>query len=185
MEYVYGQLPVDPTTSTVVRNTTGQLFAVDDVGFTNPLAFRDLTGVQQTVLRVGPLGVTDEFRIDGYPEVLWKSGDFVVHLWSPRAVLDAAVSAAADAASSDAAAQEALATIRTIIAEQGGLPSAGGGAGGGGNAYVIWGALTPRRNPADGGPLPAEARVIWIADTQPVNMVPGEVDFWANQPGTI
>jgi hypothetical protein len=117
-EFVYAPLPaVDPTTSTVVRNTTGQLYAVTDTTFATPLAFRDLSGVPQAVLRVGPLGITDEFRIDDQPEVLWKSGDYVIHLWSPQGVLDAVTQVLQET-------QDLAAAMQAIIA--------GGGGGGGG-----------------------------------------------------
>lgn len=148
VDYLYPSYPaVDPSTSQVVRNTTGQIYAITDTAFTTPLAFTDLAGVPSTELRVGPLGITDQFRIADHPQVVWKSGVYEILLWSPEAVMNALAGiaaevsragsasltllnqAAAAAAASASAAQAAETQVRTYfdqLGTGGGTPGTGG-----------------------------------------------------------
>lgn len=101
-----GYPAVDPATNQVVTNAVGQVYAVTDTSFTTPLTVTDLTGTPMTLVKVGPLGVTEQFITTDQPEVNWKSGSYVIYLWSPMSMV-AATSSSASAAASSAAAAEA------------------------------------------------------------------------------
>jgi hypothetical protein len=184
--YVYPSFPaIDPITNSPVYNVEGQIFAVSDTTFSNPLPIRDLNDVPMATVSVGPQAITEPFRVDDNPEVVFKSGPYVLSLWSPRSiianselVLAAARSAADSAAASAAAAQ---------LAAQ----SSGGGGGGGldqealnmlfgGNVQdLILRLPVPRLriSATEWEPRPA-CRIAWAIGTEPAPADQGPFDVF-------
>lgn len=119
--YTFGPFPaIDPGQNTVTRNASGMIYAVDDVARATPLTVRDLNDIPMTGVKVGDLGITEEFRVDNYAETIWKSGPFEVHLVSYRGLMDRATQLEASAAASAQAAAASQAAAQA---------AAGGGAG--------------------------------------------------------
>ena len=117
MLYIYAPLPaIDPLTGLPVRNAEGQVYAVDDETFSTPLAITDLNGLAMSSVKVGSQGVTEAFRVEDRPEVLWKSGNYVLHLWPPRALVDSSAASATAASAAQAAAEEAAGDAKDAAA---------------------------------------------------------------------
>lgn len=93
----------------LVASGSGQLFAITDTTFATPLLARDVSGANKTVIAVSGIGQTETFLIDDQPELWWKSGTHVVHLFSVSSMLDAINTSAASAAGSRTAAEIAAA----------------------------------------------------------------------------
>lgn len=135
---------------------SGQLFAISDTTFTTPLVARDVSGANKTVIALSGIGQTETFLIDDHPELWWKSGATVVHLFSISGLLERAEAAAATSATavtaanvSRAAAEAAQAAVTALIAKavltvngafpdvNGNVQIATGGSGGGGILTVM------------------------------------------------
>lgn len=116
-----GYPAVDPSTNQVVRDAVGQVYAVTDTTFSTPLTVTDLSGVPMTSVKVGPLGVTEQFVTTDQPEVNWKSGSFVIYLWSPMSMIEATQSASASAALSASAAEASRQAAIQALAESSGV----------------------------------------------------------------
>lgn len=110
----------------LVPSSEFQVYAVDDVSFTTPLAVTDpSSGVTISPLRSSSIGVLPDFRVAGDPsEVVLKSGSFVTVLmsrfgifteagWDPVLAADAVAAAGVAEAARDAAvvAQEAAEAV--------------------------------------------------------------------------
>lgn len=100
--YVFPSVPaIDPTTGPIF-NTSGQVYAPSDTTFSTPLTVTDLAGAPMTSVSIGEQAITAPFETVDVPIVVWKSGAYILTLWSPQALIDAAEAAAADAAASAA-----------------------------------------------------------------------------------
>jgi hypothetical protein len=77
----------------IVRNTSGQVYAVGDTAFAAPLTVTDLAGIPMTTVDIGDIPITEQFQIDDQPQVVWKSGAYILTLWSPLGLLNEATSA--------------------------------------------------------------------------------------------
>lgn len=107
---------------TLVTGAAGSVYAITDTSFTTPLVVRDLAGLTFSTIEVSGIGQTRTFITDR-PELWWKSGQFVCHLFSVTSMLENTAASAAAAATAATAAQAAAS-----IAELRALP--GGGAAG-------------------------------------------------------
>lgn len=106
--YLFSSVPaVDPVTSTLLRNTAGVIYAAADDTFAAPLPITDATGVPLTEVRVGDLGLTEEFVTQDHGVVRWKSGNYVITLASINGMLSEAVAARDEATAARAAAETA------------------------------------------------------------------------------
>lgn len=155
---------------------TGQLFAITDTSFTTPLVARDVAGASKSVIALSGIGQTETFLIDDHPELWWKSGSVVVHLFSVTGILEnmaaAVASAAASATASNVsraaaeAAQSAVATLMeaAVLSVNGAFPDANGnvqiatGGGGGGSVVSVAGV-----NPDVSGNVPLTAANVGAA----------------------
>lgn len=69
----------DPQTLQLAQNATGQVYAVSDTAFTNPLPTYDLSGLP-VELTSNMLGFLPSFQVEDHVELIWKSGEYVFHL---------------------------------------------------------------------------------------------------------
>lgn len=79
--YTYAHTALfDPNTQRLApAGSEGQLYAVSDTGFTDPLPAFDLTGIPVALI-ANEVGFIPDFQVEGHVEVLWKSGEYVFHL---------------------------------------------------------------------------------------------------------
>lgn len=122
----------------LTRDGSGQLFAITDTAFATPLVARDIAGANKTVIGLSGIGQTETFLIDDHPELWWKSGSTIVHLFSVTGIISAVDAALAAVQASASAALSAAASAETsrIAAEDAVL-----GGGGGGGGAVTWGSI--------------------------------------------
>lgn len=114
--YTFPSYPaLDPTSETLVRGASGQVYDINDTAGTTPLSITDLNGLPLSEVKTTEQGVTAPFRVENKPEVIWRSGPYAIPLSAPKAMRDAA-EAAVVAAQASAAAATSLATgvVRTI-----------------------------------------------------------------------
>jgi hypothetical protein len=120
-----------------------------------------------------PLGVTpvDPIILMSGTPAAWAASPYILPYGMPGVALDLA-------------ANTATIKVGDGVKTWPDLPSIGSGAaaGGGGNTYTIFGSASPRLNPLNGGPIPANASVWWVSDVPPVNMN-NTTDVWFNGPG--
>lgn len=134
--YTFPSYPaLDPTTETLVRGASGQVYDINDTSGTTPLSITDLNGLPLSEVKTTEQGVTDSFRVEDHPEVIWRSGPYAIPLSAPKAMRDAAESAATSAAASaSTAASLAAGVVRfvnnTAPDESGNVTISGGGPGG-------------------------------------------------------
>lgn len=134
--YTFPSYPaLDPTTETLVRGASGQVYDINDTSGTTPLSVTDLNGLPLSEIKTTEQGITDSFRVEDHPEVIWRSGPYVIPLSAPKAMRDAAESAATSAAASaSTAASLAVGVVRfvnnTAPDESGNVTISGGGSGG-------------------------------------------------------
>lgn len=89
----------------LVTAGAGQVFAAPTGG--SPLTVRNTAGSNITTISVSSIGQTEQFEIDDYPELYWRSGGYVVHVFSITSMLAAVAASAAAAAGSASAASAA------------------------------------------------------------------------------
>lgn len=107
--YVYPSMIAFGGDGTVVRSGTGQIYAESDLSGTTPLAITDLNGLSLTEVPINDMGLTLPFRCES-PEVIWRSGPYVVPLSSSKALREAAEQARQDA-------NDALQEVQTFVQE--------------------------------------------------------------------
>jgi len=140
--YIYRPQAAIDSTGELVTSGSGQVFAAPTGG--SPLTVRNSAGVNVTTISVSPIGQTELFEIDDYPELYWRSGGYVVHIFSITSMRTATEAAASSAAAAQAAAEAAASaaaaavedTVRTV---NGVAPDASGNvnvAGGGGSGVL-------------------------------------------------
>lgn len=139
--YIYRPQAAIDASGELVTAGSGQVFAAPTGG--SPLTVRNSAGVNVTTIAVSGIGQTELFEIDDYPELYWRSGGYVVHVFSITSMRTATEAAAAAAATAqiaaEAAASSAAALANTAVKSVNGLTPddagnvnvAGGGAGGG------------------------------------------------------
>lgn len=118
-----GIFAYDPTSGQLVTGGSGQVYATTDTTFSTPLAVKSLSGVTMSSIGTTDIGMLDEFTVADQTTVNWKSGNYVVLLWSP-----AGMQAAVDAA--NAAVQSALASVQSLQTQVLALIQQGGSGGG-------------------------------------------------------
>lgn len=119
MLYTFPPLPaINPEDSTLVPGgAEGLIYAPTDTSFSTPLSLVDLTGVPMASVKVTAAGLTQAFRVDGYPEVVWKSGSYVVPLIATRSLVDEAV-AARQAAEQAASTQGSIQAVTVLTGDE-------------------------------------------------------------------
>lgn len=167
--YTYRPQPAVGADGTLSTDGVGSVYAVTDTGFTTPLTVIASGEVPTTVLQVSPLGLLPGFRIDGHPELIWASGEAVVHIASLTGILEAVESAAADAATSASAATSAAADAADVAAANPAVLPAGGTLGdvlyrGAAERVGQWG---PPPGGGGGGSLPIGYPSSWPATFPP------------------
>ena len=105
--YTYRSQVAIAADGTLATSGVGQVYAIDDTGFTTPLTVGLPGSTVGTGVAVNELFLTQTFTLDDHPEVWWVSGSFVVHLASLTGMIEAAETAAAAAETSAYAAQQA------------------------------------------------------------------------------
>lgn len=139
MPYIYEPKVAVDQYGEVLHSGSGQIYAEDG---TTLLSVTDLSGVPLSAVTIDGIGLTQAF-ISDEPEVLWKSGSYVVPLSSPKGMRLATEAAASAAAAAQIAAQAAAgaADAARIAAEEAaalaGQNGGGGVAAGGGNLFVM------------------------------------------------
>lgn len=99
-----GMVAIDQTTGDLVQSGSGTIHAEDDPTGITALSVTDLNGVPLPSGLVPVTGgMVSPARVDfpGTPVGWWKSGDKLVHIWSPQA-MESATSLSANAAQSSA-----------------------------------------------------------------------------------
>lgn len=104
--YTYGPMVAYSDTGTILRSGSGQVYAEGDTTFSTPLAVTDLAGVPLVTVAIDAQGVTQSFIAD-VPTVIWKSGDYVLPIFSPTGTLAAAQTAAFSAVEAAGSAEQA------------------------------------------------------------------------------
>ena len=105
--YTYRSQVAIASDGTLATSGVGQVYAIDDTGFTTPLTVSLPGDTEGTDVGVNELFLTQTFTIEDHPELWWVSGSFVVHLASLTGAMEAIQSAAAAAEASAFAAQQA------------------------------------------------------------------------------
>lgn len=109
MIYTYRTQAAIDQMGDLVVDGSGQVFAITDAAFTTPLTVQDSAGLSSTTIKVSGIGQTNTFSIEGHPELWWKSGQYIAHIFSITGLLDdSAASAQAATAAADLATQAAL-----------------------------------------------------------------------------
>lgn len=157
MLYTFPPLPaINPQDGTLVPAGQGQIYAPDNLS--TPLTVVDLNGVPMAAVSVSASGLTQAFRVEDHPQVVWVSGSYQVVLVATATLVQIAEDAQAAAEAAQAAAE-----------------AAAGGAGGIGYVQVVTGneARPPQGTVIwlvpPGGPTPT-ARGPW----DPILSVPGD-----------
>lgn len=108
----------DPTMDVTVRDGSGTIYALLDTTFGTPLPVYDRYGSVKSTVNTTNEGQTEEFYVDNYPVVWWKSGSWAFLISSYTGMLAAvqaseasALSAADAALAAQAAAEAALAAM--------------------------------------------------------------------------
>jgi hypothetical protein len=99
----------DPSADIIVKNGSGQIFALADAAFSTPLTVYDKNGLTKTLVNTTLDGVTEEFSVDDQYIVWWRSGTWAFLIYSFTGIQAAASAAAASATSAaNAAAASAV-----------------------------------------------------------------------------
>jgi len=116
--YIYRPQAAIDASGQLVTAGAGQVFASPTGG--SPLTVRNSAGLNVTQIQVSSIGQTELFEIDDYPELYWRSGSYVVHIFSITSMISAveASQAAIDVAVASAAASAAEAQAARLAAEQ-------------------------------------------------------------------
>jgi hypothetical protein len=112
------------------------VYDINDTSGTTPLSVTDLNGIPLSEIKTTDQGITDSFRVEDHPEVIWRSGSYAIPLSSPKAMRDAAEQAAASAADSAAHINSLVAGVVRFVNntppdESGNVTVTGGGGPGG------------------------------------------------------
>jgi hypothetical protein len=111
------QIAIDQSTEQIARNAAGHVYATTDTAFATPLTVTDLAGVTRSEIIANSFGLIEEFRVEDYKVVVWKSGDFKTQLSSISGII-------ADADAARTAAEQAFTDLQAYIAANPGtLPS--------------------------------------------------------------
>lgn len=113
--YTFPSYPaLDPTTETLVRGASGQVYDINDTAGSTPLSITDLNGLPLAEVKTTEQGITTPFRVEDKPEVIWRSGSYAIPLSAPKAMRDAAESSAQSAASSATDAAETAESVANL-----------------------------------------------------------------------
>lgn len=113
-----GKPAIDPATNLLVKDGSGQVYAVTDTSFASPLEVTDTAGLPLATISTGPLGIHQDFdTVDQHLEVVWKSGPYTVTLESSEGIAAAAAASAAQPAADAAATATADALSSTFVAQ--------------------------------------------------------------------
>lgn len=83
IDYFDQKVALNNTTGNTVPNAVAQIFAMDDITFSTPLAITDLTDSPLETLVASPNGIYPAFKVpSGETQVLAKSGDVVTPITS-------------------------------------------------------------------------------------------------------
>lgn len=93
----------------LVTDAAGAVYAITDTNFVTPLVVRDLAGLTSATIEVSGIGQTRTFILDR-PEVWWKSGQYICHLFSVTSMVENTAAAALAAQTAQVAAESAPAT---------------------------------------------------------------------------
>lgn len=138
--FVYRPQAAIDSSGNLVTSGSGQVFAQMTGG--TALTVRNAAGLNVDTINVSSIGQTELFQVDDYPELYWRSGTYVVHIFSITAMVAAVASSEAAAVASAAAAEASVdGVVRKVNGvgpdENGNVNVAGGGGGGGGNAANV------------------------------------------------
>lgn len=105
--YIFeGLLAIDEQSGGIARNAEGHVYALADTTFATPLPVTDLQGVPLTALTSNQLGYIPSFKCQTRI-ALWKSGPYIIPVWSIQGVLEDIVEARQAAEDAAIAAQQA------------------------------------------------------------------------------
>lgn len=157
--FVYRPQAAIDAAGELVTGASGAVYAITDTAFATPLTVTSLAGLSMTSIEVSGIGQTQTFVLDR-PEVWWKSGQYVCHLFSVTSMVEntAASALAAQTAASAAENAAAIAALGSVPnggttgqvltktgnanGETGWVNPTGGSGGGSGGGVSIHGALS-------------------------------------------
>lgn len=120
--YAYeSQIAIDESGS-IARNAEGFVYSTADTSFTTPLEVTDLAGVVRSEIVANALGLIEQFRVEDYKTVVWKSGDFMMVLHSIEGAIEEVEQAKDAAVAAQVAAEAAAAAASTAALPPGGTP---------------------------------------------------------------
>jgi len=111
----------DPTLDVTVRDGAGMVYAMLDTSFASPLPVYDRYGSVKSTVNTTSEGQTEEFYVDNYPVVWWKSGSWAFLISSYTGMLAATEAAEASALSAADAAIAARIAAETALANMTGV----------------------------------------------------------------
>jgi hypothetical protein len=110
--YIYRPQAAIDANGELVTAGSGQVFAAPTGG--SPLTVRNSAGLNVTTIAVSSIGQTELFEIDDYPELYWRSGNYVVHIFSISSMRTATETASAAASAAQLAAETAASAAQTL-----------------------------------------------------------------------
>jgi hypothetical protein len=111
----------DPTLDVTVRDGAGQIYALLDTSFSSPLPVYDRYGSVKSTVNTTSEGQTEEFYVDNYPVVWWKSGVWAFLISSYTGMLAAVQASEASATSAADSANSARIAAETALANMTGV----------------------------------------------------------------
>ena len=115
--YVFRPQAAIDQNGTLVVAGSGQVFDPTDTGFATPLTVQNSAGVNVTSIAVSTIGQTERFSVVDKPHLVWKSGQYVVDIWSLDGMVAAVDASKAAAAASASAAAATLTSAEALLAE--------------------------------------------------------------------
>lgn len=109
--YVFRPQAAIDQNGTLVVAGSGQVFDPTDAGYTTPLVVQNSAGVNITNISVSTIGQTERFSIVDRPHLVWKSGQYIVDIYSLDGMVSAVDAALAAVQAAQAVAEEAAEAV--------------------------------------------------------------------------